>query len=122
MENTLYTLNILINRFEDLSKRYEALLQTYEDQCSVLSVQDMKLAQCQQRASLTHAHLAHAHKVLLTIGEKYLALKQKRHTLVRCVQLLVLTKALHLIRRLLRYPEASLTGEAPMCNHYYSAH
>ncbi|CAB3247645.1 unnamed protein product [Arctia plantaginis] len=68
-------------QFEDLSKRYQALLQAYDDQCSALSMQDMKLAQWQQRASLTHAHLAHAHKALLTIGEKYLALKRKRHML-----------------------------------------
>ncbi|XP_075978501.1 uncharacterized protein LOC142978106 [Anticarsia gemmatalis] len=68
-------------QYDELSKRYEALLQAYDDQCSSISYRDMRLAQWRQRANLTQAQLSHAHQALLSVGEKYLALRRKRNAL-----------------------------------------
>ncbi|CAH0398838.1 unnamed protein product [Chilo suppressalis] len=66
-------------QYEELSKRYEALLRAYDERCSVVSERDAALTRSRVRARNTHAQLVHAHKTLLAVGEKYLALWQKKH-------------------------------------------
>lgn len=64
-------------RYEELAKRYQILVQAYEDQCNAVGLCDKRLDQWRERANSTQAHLTHAHKTLIAVGEKYLALKNK---------------------------------------------
>lgn len=66
-------------RYEELSKRYEALLKAFNDKCSVVNAKNQTIARLRQRARVMHAQLASAHKTLLCVGEKYLTLKRRRH-------------------------------------------
>ncbi|XP_049874459.1 uncharacterized protein LOC126372654 [Pectinophora gossypiella] len=65
-------------QYEELSKRYSSLLQAYNERCSSLSARETALGRLRQRVRTTHERLAHAHRTLLMIGEKYLALRDKR--------------------------------------------
>uniref|UniRef100_A0A2H1VRF8 SFRICE_010628 n=1 Tax=Spodoptera frugiperda TaxID=7108 RepID=A0A2H1VRF8_SPOFR len=64
-------------QYEELAKRYQILVQAYEDQCNAVGLCDKRLDQWRERANSTQAHLTHAHKTLIAVGEKYLALKNK---------------------------------------------
>lgn len=68
----------LLYRYEELSKRFETLLRAYDDRCNLLNTRDATLSRLRQRARLTHARLSHAHQALLSVGEKFLALRERR--------------------------------------------
>ncbi|XP_026316914.1 uncharacterized protein LOC113228007 isoform X2 [Hyposmocoma kahamanoa] len=65
-------------QYEELSKRYETLLRAYDDRCNLLNTRDATLSRLRQRARMTHARLTHAHQALLSVGEKFLALRDRR--------------------------------------------
>ncbi|KAF9419424.1 hypothetical protein HW555_004072, partial [Spodoptera exigua] len=64
-------------QYEELAKRYQILVQAYEEQCNAVGLCDKRLGQWRERATSTQAHLTHAHKTLIAVGEKYIALKNK---------------------------------------------
>ncbi|KAI5641748.1 hypothetical protein NE865_06052 [Phthorimaea operculella] len=64
-------------QYEELSKRYSALLQAYDERCSTLSAREAALSRLRQQVRTTHSRLAHAHRTVLMIGEKYLGLREK---------------------------------------------
>lgn len=66
-------------QYEELSKRYEALLRAYDERCSALSARDEALQRLRQRVEAAQAHCASANKALLTVGEKYLRLRRRGH-------------------------------------------
>uniref|UniRef100_A0A2A4K3W3 Uncharacterized protein n=1 Tax=Heliothis virescens TaxID=7102 RepID=A0A2A4K3W3_HELVI len=65
--------------YEELAKRYKALIEAYNKQSQAIGLRDKRLEALRERANTMQAHLAHAHKTLLAIGEKFLALKRKRN-------------------------------------------
>ncbi|KAJ2952868.1 hypothetical protein O0L34_g7234 [Tuta absoluta] len=64
-------------QYEELSKRYSALLQAYDERCSTLSAREAALSRLRQQVRTTQSRLAHAHRTVLMIGEKYLGLREK---------------------------------------------
>ncbi|KAJ8713603.1 hypothetical protein PYW07_013973 [Mythimna separata] len=65
-------------QYEELAKRYKALIQAYDEQCYAVGMRNKRLEKWRQRVYSTRAHLTLAHTALLSVGEKYLALKHKR--------------------------------------------
>ncbi|XP_047027079.1 uncharacterized protein LOC124635260 [Helicoverpa zea] len=65
--------------YEELSKRYKALIEAYNEQRQAISLRDKRLEALRERANTTQAHLQHAHETLIAVGEKFLALKRKRN-------------------------------------------
>ncbi|XP_068618724.1 uncharacterized protein [Battus philenor] len=65
-------------QYEELSKRYEALLQAYDARCGALTERDRAIAILQDRTNAAHAQLVRAHKSLLSVGARYLALRRKK--------------------------------------------
>ncbi|CAK1586024.1 unnamed protein product [Parnassius mnemosyne] len=65
-------------QYEELSKRYETLLQAYDERCRKLNESDKTIERLQRRTYATHAQLVRANKTLLSVGEKYLILRRKR--------------------------------------------
>lgn len=72
-------------RYEELSKRYKFLLEINEERCKAVGAKDAQLQQLQALAETTHAQLLEAHKTLLAVGEKYMAMRQRKRAQVNCI-------------------------------------
>ncbi|KAJ8715995.1 hypothetical protein PYW08_013280 [Mythimna loreyi] len=68
----------LQHQYEELAKRYRALIQAYDEQCYAVGMRNKRLEKWRQCVYSTRAHLTLAHTALLSVGEKYLTLKNKR--------------------------------------------
>ncbi|KAG6444728.1 hypothetical protein O3G_MSEX003555 [Manduca sexta] len=66
-------------QYEELSKRYDSLLQVYENRCKSVNACNVSILNLRQRLKSTHEQLSHAHRALLAVGDKYLALRRKRN-------------------------------------------
>ncbi|KAJ0178171.1 hypothetical protein K1T71_005994 [Dendrolimus kikuchii] len=67
----------LQHKYEQLSKRYKALLEAYDKRCEAISNRDAALLKMRHRVTRTYSKLENAHTTLLAVGEKYLALGRK---------------------------------------------
>ncbi|KAL0822378.1 hypothetical protein ABMA28_004467 [Loxostege sticticalis] len=67
-------------QYEELSKRYESLLRAYHDRCAVVRERDGALGRLRARTKDAHSQLAHAHRTLIAVGDKYLELCRKKRT------------------------------------------
>lgn len=47
-----------------------------------MAARDKEITRLRQRAHVMHAQLAHAHKTLISIADKYMALKKRRNVQV----------------------------------------
>ncbi|XP_047993867.1 uncharacterized protein LOC125232254 isoform X2 [Leguminivora glycinivorella] len=65
-------------QYEELSKRYKALLSEYSSCCETANAKNTEVARLQALASSTHAQLMDAHTMLLAVGEKYMALRERK--------------------------------------------
>ncbi|KAL4712064.1 hypothetical protein ACJJTC_003731 [Scirpophaga incertulas] len=127
-------------QYEELSKRYESLLRAYHELCGTVSNRDATLARLRNRGRATRAQLMHTHKSLISIGEKYLLLWDKKQlqkeqykktvdrmkAMVRGMMGMCEQARLELDNRLLRYiekeqhmPNARLLSEIRKCNLLY---
>ncbi|XP_072947777.1 uncharacterized protein [Epargyreus clarus] len=73
-------------QYEELSKRYESLLQAYHERCNAMNARDASVQRLQDRVKIAQDQLACTHKALLTVGEKYLKLRCKKLTQKSCYE------------------------------------
>lgn len=74
---------ILLFRYEELSKKYSALLQAYHESCNSASGREAALSRLHAHTRRALAQLTHAHEALLTVGDKYMRLWRKKQMQVR---------------------------------------
>lgn len=71
-----------ISRYEELSKRYESLLQAYDERCRAITKRESSLERMQDLASTARAQVEDTHRSLISVGERYIALTEKHHASV----------------------------------------
>ncbi|XP_063827812.1 uncharacterized protein LOC135077193 [Ostrinia nubilalis] len=92
-------------QYEELSKRYESLLQSYHDRCAAVGERDEALGRLRRRVRDAYAHLTQAHRTLIAVGDKYLDLSRRKRTQKNKYEL----KIKHL--------KATVRGVMAMCEH-----
>lgn len=69
-------------RYDELTKRYESLLQAFNERCNAVNTRDNALNDLQKRLNTCHNEINEVHKTLITVCDKYLALKYKKNVQV----------------------------------------
>ncbi|XP_045450574.1 uncharacterized protein LOC123659403 [Melitaea cinxia] len=65
-------------QYEELSKRYKNLLKAYNDAFCSLNSYDSELKKVRRQLQEAHTDITKTNKTILSIGNKYLTLKQKK--------------------------------------------
>ncbi|XP_047534864.1 uncharacterized protein LOC125069417 isoform X2 [Vanessa atalanta] len=65
-------------QYEELNKRYNTLLQAYNEGCTSLSSHDNEVLNLRKRINDAHEEITNANKTILTVGNKYLTLKHRK--------------------------------------------
>ncbi|XP_012550384.2 uncharacterized protein LOC101737601 isoform X1 [Bombyx mori] len=66
-------------QYDELTKRYESLLQAFNERCDAVNTRDNALNDLQKRLNTCHNEINEVHKTLITVCDKYLALKYKKN-------------------------------------------
>ncbi|XP_050351651.1 uncharacterized protein LOC126774258 [Nymphalis io] len=65
-------------QYEELTKRYNTLLQAYNEGCTSLGSYNNELLKLRKRIKDSHEEITSANKIILTVGNKYLTLKHRK--------------------------------------------